>query len=126
VLVRSPYSAYYSQIGMSVVLGPVHAFLARLAALVRDGSAADRHFRSALARAELLAARPAVARIRCHYGEFLLSSGSRSARPAALDLLRQSRKTARELGMAGIVARADQTLTGLQADPGVPTSASRC
>jgi eukaryotic-like serine/threonine-protein kinase len=122
----APYARYNAQIGLSVVLGPVHGFLARLAALLGDDSEARRHFQLALGRADILGARPALARIQCHYGEFLLSGGSEAALPEALDVLRRCRYSARELGMAGIDARAGQALAVLQTYPGPTTGGSRC
>lgn len=105
-----PYAQYNAQIGLTIVLGPAHAFLARLAALLRDDPAADRHFRLALERAEVLGARPATARIQCHYAEFLLASGGEREYRQAQALLQRSRDTARQLGMAGIEACAGQAL----------------
>jgi Protein kinase domain/AAA ATPase domain len=121
-----PYARYNAQIGLAVVMGPVHGFLARLAALLGDDPAARRHFQLALGRAEVLGARPAVARIQCHYGEFLLSTGSESERPEALEVLRKCRSRARELGMAGIDARATRAVEGLQAGSAASTGGSPC
>lgn len=105
-----PYASYNAQTGLSIVLGPVSAFLARLAVLLHDEAAAQRHFELALSRAAILGARPVVARLHCHYGEFLASSGQDSASSEAVDLLRRSLTSARELGMKGIEVRARKAL----------------
>ncbi len=104
------HADYNAQIGLSFVLGPVPAFLARLAVLLHDDTAAQRYFELALGHASVLGARPALARLQCHYGEFLLSTGGDSARSEALDLLRRSRSSARQLGMGGIEVRAREAL----------------
>src|SRR5205823_341395 len=98
----APYIGYNAQIGLSIVLGPVPAFLARLAVLLHDEDAARRHFELALSRAAVLGAQPAVARLQFHYGEFLSSTGDESERTEASDLLQRSRTSARQLGMKGI------------------------
>jgi hypothetical protein len=103
-----PFAAYNAQIGLSVIFGPVHGFLGRLAVLVRDDESAKRHFDAAIDRCTLLGARPALARVRCYYGELLLSSGG--DRRLAREFLEQSHGVALELGMAGIADRAGGSL----------------
>ena len=103
-----PYAAYNAQIGLSVMFGPVHGFLGRLGALLGGDEFARRQFEMAIDRCTILGAQPALARVRCHYGELLLSSGG--DRQLARDLLEQSHGVALELGMAGIADRAGGAL----------------
>jgi hypothetical protein len=107
-----PYTGYNAQMGLSIVLGPVPAFLARLAVLLRDDAAAQRHFELALNRAAILGARPTIARLQCQYGEFLLSTGRDASRSEALDLLRSAHTSAAQLGMKGIEVRAREAAGG--------------
>ncbi|HTX12146.1 MAG TPA: AAA family ATPase [Solirubrobacteraceae bacterium] len=113
-----PHARYNAQIGLSIVLGPAHGFLGRLAALLDDRAAARRHFGLALERAEFLGARPAVARIQCHFAEFLLAGGGEHDLVQAHDLLERSGRGARDLGMAGIAGRVARALEGLPVRPG--------
>jgi eukaryotic-like serine/threonine-protein kinase len=118
-----PYAGYNAQIGLSIVLGPVPAFLARLAVVLRDGAAAQRHFELALRRAAIAGAQPTEARLQYHHGEFLLSTGRDAARSQALDLLQSARTSARQLGMKGIEVRAREALE--RALPGTDSAQAR-
>jgi hypothetical protein len=110
-----PHAAYNAQIGLAAVIGPVHGFVGRLAAVLGDQAAAEGHFDRALERCAILGARPAEARIQFHYGESLLGRDGRHAR--AVDLLSQSRSTARKLAMASLAESACQALARLEHSP---------
>jgi hypothetical protein len=101
-----PYERYNAQIGLAGVYGPVHGILGRLAALEGDWQAAARHYELALERCAILHALPAQTRLRCEYGEFLLSAPRADTDPH--ELLEISRITALELGMAEVAKRAGQ------------------
>lgn len=103
-----PYVRYNAQIGLAGMLGPVHGFLGRLAALLDDHAAAARHYEDALQRCATLRALPAQARLQCEYGESLLSARRDGA--DARRLLEKSRATALELGMVEVARRAEQAL----------------
>ncbi len=79
-----------------------------MATLEGDWQAAARHYELALERCAILRALPAQTRLRCEYGEFLLSAPRPGADPRRL--LEDSRTTALELGMVEVAKRAGQAL----------------
>ena len=126
-----PYARFNAQLGLTAVIGPVHEFLGRLTAVLGDEPSTKRHSELALERARILGARPAEARVQCHYGEFLVSRGGQDARGRGRELLERSRATSRRLGMAGINARAVRALAGVEDAPrprafgGTPSARAR-
>jgi Protein kinase domain/AAA ATPase domain len=110
-----PHARFNAQIGMASVLGPVEAFLGILTGLLEDRHTAGEHFEAALERSAILRARPIEARVQCEYGEFLAARGGSAAHDRARELLRWAQTTAHELGMTGIVERANRALEQLTA-----------
>ncbi|HEX2090069.1 MAG TPA: AAA family ATPase [Actinomycetota bacterium] len=90
--------------------GSVERNLGELARVLDRFDEAERHFGAALARNEEMGATPWVAMTQHHYGAMLLSSGSETARPRAIELLRASLETARTLGMSSLTRATAKSL----------------
>jgi len=84
--------------------GSVRRFIGLLAATTGRREEARAHLEAALRRHAELGAPALVARTRCDLGELLLGLGERER---GLELLAAGGAAAAELGMAGLVARAD-------------------
>jgi tetratricopeptide (TPR) repeat protein len=85
--------------------GSVHHYLGLLAATRQRWDDASRHFEAALASEARMGGRPFVAWTECEYGKSLLARGDPVDRDPAGRLLESALATAREIGMAGLVAR---------------------
>jgi hypothetical protein len=112
----APYAERNAQLGLAMFLGPVHAFLGMLSRLNGDVRAARRHFEIALDRTAALGALTAEARVQCEYGELLVADGRDAER--GRELLERSRATARQLAMAGLLARTEAVLERVRDDGG--------
>ncbi len=100
--------------GRNVTRGQAYAslysadhYLGLLAATMSKPDEATWHFEAALALDARMGARPLLARAQCDYARMLLGSGSSAAHAKAGRLLEQAIATARKLGMASLVAKAE-------------------
>jgi DNA-binding SARP family transcriptional activator len=107
-----PYADRLVQTGFSGCWGSVRRFLGVLATTAGRAGDARAHFEAALERHRELEAPGLVARTQCDLGELLLGLGERER---GLALLAEGGAAAAELGMAGLVARADVSGTRLGA-----------
>jgi hypothetical protein len=99
-----PHAERLVQTAFSGCWGSVRRFLGLLAATAGRPEDARAHLEAALERHRALEAPGLVARTQCDLGELLLGLGERER---GLELLAAGGATAAELGMAGLVARAD-------------------
>jgi DNA-binding SARP family transcriptional activator len=106
-----PYADRLAQTGFTGCAGSVERVLGRLAATLDRREAAEVHLDAALVRHEAIGGRALAARTRCDLGEILLA-GTADARARAASLLADAAAAARELGMAGVAARAARALPG--------------
>ncbi len=107
-----------------LVGGAADRSLAVLAATMERWSDAERHFQEALRLNTALRARPWVARTQQEYATMLTRRAQPGDRERARALADAALATARELGMATIVTRAERVLTRLgPGETGSPTSA---
>ena len=106
-----PYADRLAQTGFTGCAGSVERVLGRLAATLERPEAAERHLDAALLQHEVIGARALAARTRCDLGEVLLT-GTAAARARGAALLADAAAAARELGMAGVAARAGRALHG--------------
>jgi hypothetical protein len=106
-----PYADRLAQTGFTGCAGSVERVLGRLAATLDRREAAEVHLDAALVRHEAIGGRALAARTRCDLGEILLA-GTADARARAASLLADAAAAARELGMAGVAARAGRALPG--------------
>jgi hypothetical protein len=87
--------------------GPVARTLGELANLLGRSSDAAQHFETAISDSERYGLRPQLARSRVQYAQ-LLSQGSLAERERARSLLDQSLSDATRMGMAPLIAAAEQ------------------
>jgi tetratricopeptide (TPR) repeat protein len=88
-------------------LGPVSRSVGVLAALTGDFARAERHFQAALSASRRIGAPPHVARASVDYARMLLERVEADDAERARELLADAARTARELGMAGLLADID-------------------
>lgn len=102
----APFTPYNVTLPPAFVLGPVAHYIAGLAALMGNETAARRHYEDALALEARTGSRQWAARSQIEYGRWLLTS--RQADPSrGAQLIASARAIAEELGLAPIVALAD-------------------
>lgn len=97
ILAQEIYSVEWS---VSLLLGG-------LARIMEAWDDAENHFETALEQLTTLKAHPLLAEVRCDYARMLFERGAKRDRARASKLLEQSIATARELGMATLLARAE-------------------
>ncbi|HZQ37286.1 MAG TPA: LuxR C-terminal-related transcriptional regulator, partial [Dehalococcoidia bacterium] len=111
-----PYSARFVVVGAAVVChGAVAHYLALLATALGRWQAAQQHFVGAHALHQRLGARPWLAMTLAEHAALLASRGDADAQAEARALLAQANELARELGMAGVVRRAQLVRERLEA-----------
>jgi len=108
-----PYAAYYqaSGGGTFVCRGSVSRPLGQMAAALGDVSGAERHLTDAVAMDHRVGAVPYLALSQLELASVLTARGSPDDLSRAAGLANQAASTARRLGMAPAVARADELLT---------------
>jgi DNA-binding winged helix-turn-helix (wHTH) protein/tetratricopeptide (TPR) repeat protein len=105
-----PYAGLIvSHLHLRIYLGSMEAVLARLAATRGERELASAHYEAALEAARRMGTRPHLARTEYEYARLLLGTdrvGSGAGR--ARELLASSARTARELGMKGLLKRTER------------------
>jgi predicted ATPase len=112
----SPGAGLEAALGDVVLLGCISRPLGLLAAALGRGDEAAHHFERAIEVDERLGLRPWLAETRLAYASLLARRRGASARARALALLAEADATARELGMAALVADAQELRAGPLAD----------
>ena len=102
-----PHADRLAQWSFTGNAGSVHRLLGRTAAAAQQRDCAREHFEHALRQHAALGCGPLLARTRCDYGELLLT-GPRADRARARRLLHEAYGAARDFGMQGVAARAEQ------------------
>jgi len=115
-----PWQGRVVVVGLGVAcLGTVDDALGRLSAAAGRLRLAERHFEAALGLARRLGARPLAARTACEYAAVLRQRG---AEGRADRLLGEARHTAGDLGLAAVLARAEE-VSGAAAPSAEPAPA---
>lgn len=105
--VLAPYAGRHALSGAAISYrGAVDHHLGVLAAVLGQWRRAAAHFEAVLAQHRGVGARPWLARTQQACAEALLRGGATEDRRRALDLVRQARATAEELGMAPLAQAA--------------------
>jgi Arc/MetJ family transcription regulator len=103
--------------------GPVALRLAKLAALLGRWDEAEAYFETALERCELLGARAVRARVLVDYAAALQARGDAGDAARAEQLLDEGRRLSEDLGLPGILVRAQAIAGGTPAPDGVVSEA---
>jgi DNA-binding CsgD family transcriptional regulator len=118
----SPYAGHNIVLGAGIACcGAAGRYLGLLATTMHRWSEAREHFEEALAMNERIGARVALAYTRHDCAAMLLARGEAGDRERALDLLRASLESAREIGMRALEERAAarlQEVTPTRSAPG--------
>ncbi len=113
----APFGERCVVVGFAAVCrGSVCLQLGQLAALLGRWELAEQHFSAALATAERIGARPALAHTRYRWARALLARGRGDDRARARELLAAAGHQAAELGMAGLAAEVASALGAAHAD----------
>lgn len=101
----APYGELNTSVPATVMCGAVARDRARLALVLGRLDEARALFERALERNAAMGARPVLAETRVDYARLLLRSGAGADEDRARGLLREARRTARELEMSPLLAR---------------------
>jgi DNA-binding CsgD family transcriptional regulator len=114
----SPYSGHNIVFGMGLVCcGSADRYLGLLCATMALWPEAQQHFEAALTMNERIGARVAQAYTRHDYATMLLTRGEAGDRERALELLKASLESAREIGMRALEERAAARLNEMGSTP---------
>jgi DNA-binding CsgD family transcriptional regulator len=118
-----PYADRTLVLGGGVVFcGAAARYLGLLSATMARWAAAERHFEKALAINAAIGARLPLAHTRHDYAAMLVARGAPGDRQRAVELLRTSLESARELGMRALEERAAARLQELVETPSAPAA----
>lgn len=100
----------------TVYLGSAERYLGQLAATMGNGERAEAHFEEALRSNERVRARLWVAHTQLDWARMLLARGGADATARAEELLGSCRATASELGLAGLLGKAEALASQLRGE----------
>jgi class 3 adenylate cyclase/tetratricopeptide (TPR) repeat protein len=102
-----PYDGRNAVSAPDACIGSVARSLGVLAATIGRYDDAARHFKDAIAMNTRTGGRPWVAQAQCNYARMLLERGDRGDHDRAVELVTACRETARALGSAGLLSKAE-------------------